>query len=90
MNTIKKLSAFSALIMFGVSAAGDAKFDYRLNGADWKNSFPDCGKTNQSPINLSTSTDAGYKMYSSSEDAFVKEYNNQYEDVKIEWMGNTS
>ena len=29
-------------------------------------------------------------MYNSSEDKFVKEYNNQYENVKVGWMGDTS
>ena len=89
MKTITNLSIWSAISLYGVSASGDAKFNYRLNGSDWKNAFPDCGKTNQSPINLSTSNDAGYKKYASVEDAFVKDYSNQYEDVKIGWVGNT-
>ena len=33
-------------MMSDVEAAGKAKYDYKQNGADWKNKFPDCGKTN--------------------------------------------
>ena len=84
MNTLRNISA---LALGAVSAAGDGVvFDYRLNGADWKNAYPDCGKTNQSPINLSTKADS-YKRYASVEDAFVKNYSNQYEDVKVTWTG---
>lgn len=63
----------------------DLEYDYNHNGMDWKNTYPECAKTNQSPINFSTSLDAGYKQYSQVEDGFKKDYNNQYEDVEIHW-----
>jgi len=83
MNSLKNIATWGALTLGSASAAG-VPFDYRLNGADWKNAYPDCGKTNQSPINLSSKADA-YKRYASVEDNFVKNYNNQYEDVGVVW-----
>ena len=90
MKLIRNIGAWSAVSLYGVSAAGAGPFDYKLNGADWKNAYPDCGKTNQSPINLSSSDSAPYKKWASSEDKFVKEYNNQYEEVKVLWTGGTT
>jgi hypothetical protein len=81
MNTLRNAGIAGILSLASVNAAEGAVFDYRLNGADWKNNYPDCGKTNQSPIDLSTKADS-YKTYPSVDDQFTKVYNNQYEDVK--------
>jgi len=89
MNTLRNVGIAGILSLSAVTAAEGATFDYRVNGADWKNAYPDCGKTNQSPIDLSTKADA-YKTYSSVEDQFVKTYSNQYEDVGVIWTGGTT
>lgn len=58
-----------------VNAAGAGPFNYAQNGADWKNLYPKCGATNQSPIDLKTNPNA-YKRYDQSEDLFTKTYSN--------------
>lgn len=58
-----------------VNAAGAGPFNYAQNGADWKNAYPKCGATNQSPIDLKTNANA-YKRYDASEDLFTKTYSN--------------
>ena len=42
------------LLYGSVSASGAGPYDYHSNGADWSQKFPDCGLTNQSPIDLKT------------------------------------
>lgn len=72
-----------------VNAAGAGAYNYAQNGADWKNLYPKCGATNQSPIDLKTNPNA-YKRYDQAEDQFIKTYANQKGDVKIGWTGDTT
>jgi hypothetical protein len=56
-----------------VNAAGDATYNYETNGADWPDFSPDCGNSNQSPINLISYSDDKdkdfpYKVYKSKDD----------------------
>ena len=73
---MKSLICTSALIFSGINAAGGGPFDYKTNGSDWPAAYPACGGKNQSPINLSTSPTAGYRMYDAAEDNFIKNYSN--------------
>lgn len=77
--------ALSAL-MFGSAQAAGGSYDYIKNGADWPESSPDCGLTNQSPIDLSTDSNA-YPTYSADEDDFNKVYTNQKVSIPIVWTG---
>ena len=91
MNSLKTLSVWTAFTMSNVSAAEKgAKTDYSVNGANWPQTHPDCGLSNQSPIDLSARADAPYPRISSSDDRFTKEYNNQYEEVPVTWTGDTT
>jgi hypothetical protein len=68
------------LTLLGASEA--ASWDYKKNGADWvSDEFPNCGKTNQSPINLISrnNDDFSYTIYEGSEDDVKKEYSNQFD-----------
>jgi carbonic anhydrase len=71
-----KFAILSALVVSGAKAAAGSVFDYRKNGSDWPSAFPTCGGKNQSPINLSTSPNAGYRQYDAAEDNFIKNYSN--------------
>ena len=66
---------FASCINQEVNAAGDGPFNYVQNGADWKNLYPKCGASNQSPIDLKTNANA-YKRYDATEDLFTKTYSN--------------
>jgi hypothetical protein len=84
---MKQLSLATLLLLSEVSASG-VEFDYITNGADWPEDYPDCGRTNQSPIDLISAQDT-YKTYAASEDKFTKTYANQ-ENVAVAWVGDTS
>lgn len=58
-----------------LASIASAAYDYKQNGLDWANSYPDCGLTNQSPINLNSAYDA-YTRYDKSEDLYTKVYSN--------------
>lgn len=74
----------------GANAAGADTFDFfDNNGADWPNKWPDCGKSNQSPIDLRTD----WEVVKAKEDSFYKMYTNQETanintPIKIEWTAN--
>ena len=56
-----------------VNVARGASWNYQTNGADWPDFSPDCGNSNQSPINLisyneETEKDFPYKIYKSKDD----------------------
>ena len=89
----------SSLLVASTSAAGSG-YDYKTdNGKDWptltglkdatgKAVENQCGKTNQSPIDLKTSWDVvedGVK-----EDGFNRLYTNQKTDITVQWTGDTS
>jgi len=79
MKSLTKISVAAFIASTGlnqeVNAAGGSVFNYAQNGADWKNSYPKCGASNQSPIDLKTNANA-YKRYDQSEDLFTKTYAN--------------
>lgn len=69
-------------------SAGD--YNYITNGADWPAAYPDCGLTNQSPIDLKTDENA-YKTYDFQDDSFNKIYTNQVQKegeqgITIQWV----
>lgn len=80
---MKHLITFAVGAFLQVNAAGVA-FDYKQNGRDWKNAYPECGLTNQSPIDLKTGAN-DYKRYAANEDQFTKTYSNQKGQVKVQW-----
>ena len=87
---MKSAAAFAlAALTSQVSAAGTG-YDFAENGADWPSKFPDCGLTNQSPIDLKTDENA-YKTYDFQDDSFNKIYTNQVQKsgepagITIEW-----
>ena len=84
---MKAYISFASLASI-VSAAGDGGYDYKQNGLDWPTAFPDCGLTNQSPINLNSAYDA-YTRYDKSEDLYTKVYSNQ-KDEEVAWVGDTT
>ena len=91
MVNLKKLSvAVAALLGSTQAAGGGLSYNYVTNGADWPSISPECGLTNQSPIDLKTAEDA-YPTYSFTDDDFNKIYTNQVKDaaggIKIEWKG---
>ena len=64
------LRKFSILVATAYAAGGN--YDYKKHGADWPNAFPDCGKAQQSPIDLKSS----WGLESAMDDGFNKLYNN--------------
>jgi len=81
--------AFAVSALIGSSQAGDGSYNYITNGADWPSNSPDCGLTNQSPIDLKTEEGA-YPTHSYVDDDFNKIYTNQVQGsdatgIKIEW-----
>lgn len=71
-----------------LAAVQAADWNYAQNGADWPDISPDCGLTNQSPIDLKTDT-SGYKIFGSADDDITKIYSNQY-GATVNWNGHTS
>lgn len=79
------------LILGSVASVEGAKWDYKKNGADWKDVVVDgnlCGTgTNQSPIDLKTK---GWPLKASNFDNFNKVYTDQEVEVAVVWNGHTS
>jgi hypothetical protein len=80
MKSLKQISIAALIASTSlneeVNAAGAGTvYNYAQNGADWKNLYPKCGASNQSPIDLKTNANA-YKRYDQSEDLFTKTYAN--------------
>ena len=70
-------------------AAGNAEFNYLLNGNDWPDSFEHCKGPNQSPINLETPAENNkLEHIPFSFDDFGKQYTNQVTDIEITWKNN--
>ena len=66
-----KIAFVLSLLSSSANAAG-GNYDFKKNGADWKDSYPDCGKPMQSPIDLKTS----WAVESAKDDGFNKIYTN--------------
>jgi hypothetical protein len=82
------------MTLLGASKAASTgpSWNYEKNGADWVgDDFPNCGKTNQSPINLISreSDNFEYTIYDGVEDDIKKEYSNQF-DVPNKNNGHTT
>ena len=84
-----------ALLVCSTYAEGGATWNYKTNGADWKDVVIDgktneCALPNQSPINLISkgSDDFKYKIYDKDDDMFTKVYSNQAGNPK--WNGHTN
>ena len=77
-------SVGAVLVFLAPAKSAGVAFDYKQNGRDWKNDYPDCGLSNQSPIDLTTGAN-DYKRYSSNEDQFTKSYSNQKGEVEVKW-----
>ena len=71
-----------------LAATQAADWNYATNGADWPDAFPECGATNQSPIDLKTDT-SGYQIFGAADDDITKIYSNQYGGT-VNWNGHTS
>lgn len=48
------LTIFLAIGLICKTDAAGVTYDYKENGADWPLKYPECGKKNQSPIDLKT------------------------------------
>ena len=73
------LKSISAILALTVSTNASATWDYKQNGADWvSDEYPNCGTTNQSPINLVSvdADDFSYDIYDAEEDNLTKDYSN--------------
>ena len=83
---------FKFVLPLGIAAAAEgAEWDYKTNGADWPSLSPDCGKTNQSPIDLPdpwTNKNFDIPMYENAEFNFKRSYSN-VENVQVNWNGHT-
>ena len=86
---ILRFAPLAVAALIGSTDAAGTGYNFIKNGADWPSDFPDCGLTNQSPIDLKTDESA-YKTYDFQDDSFNKIYTNQVGDgtngIKIEWM----
>jgi carbonic anhydrase len=69
------------VLAFAKSAEGNYSYDY--NGADWPKSSPECGLSNQSPIDLKTYV-GQYEKYKPEYDSFNPAYLN-ITNKKVEW-----
>jgi len=79
-----------ALLMFGAEhvRASGVPFDYKTgNGADWPTLYAECGLSNQSPIDLKSTT---WQYYDAALDNFQKLYTNQEGEIEIGWTGQTT
>ena len=70
-----KIAAFATAALMNSANAAGGGYDYKTNGADWPSDSPDCGLTNQSPIDLKTDENA-YQTYDFQDDSFNKIYTN--------------
>ena len=79
-------------LLNGAIAAGDGPYNYKYNGADWPDFSSDCGKENQSPIDLRTD----WAVESADDDDFNKLYTDQQSYpsdkklIKAGWTGDTN
>ena len=74
MTNLRNVAFAVSALMSSASAAGGS-YNYITNGADWPSDSPDCGLTNQSPIDLKTEEGA-YPTYYFTDDKFNKIYTN--------------
>ena len=77
MRTYLSFASLASIITAASSGGGSSSgsYDYKQNGNDWSNSYPDCGAQNQSPININSAYDA-YTRYDKSDDLYTKVYTN--------------
>lgn len=80
-------------LLFGLSQAASGTFDYKLNGADWKDvkyedgTVNECGSgKNQSPIDLTRKVD---KVEPAQQDLFGRIYSN-VKNEEVKWTKFTS
>ena len=84
-----------ALLMGELNAAGGGGYNYVKNGLDWPDykdpdgALNECGKRNQSPIDLPSRVSHD-KIIPSGDDKFQKLYTNQVGDIEVGWTGDTT
>lgn len=88
-----KTNQIVIMALFAKATTGLTEWDYTDHGSDWDLDFPNCGDSNQSPINLitvdRTAREFEYEVFDESKDVFQKAYINQVGNT-VTWTGSST